>query len=80
MRRAKSKFLSAKVKSCCSEGESSSGLAESRRKHYTFCFVMACVECLSVPFGTMLGVFTILVLNRASVKELFNPRITTSNS
>jgi hypothetical protein len=29
--RAKSKFLSAKVKSCCSEGESPSGLAESRR-------------------------------------------------
>ena len=28
---AKSKFLSAKVKSCCSEGESPSGLAESRR-------------------------------------------------
>jgi hypothetical protein len=27
----KSKFLSAKVKSCCSEGESPSGLAESRR-------------------------------------------------
>ena len=72
--RAKTKFLSAKVKSCCSEGESPSGLAESRRKHYTFCFVMACVECLSVPFGTVLGVFTILVLNRASVKELFNPK------
>jgi hypothetical protein len=29
--RAKTKFLSAKVKSCCSEGESPSGLAESRR-------------------------------------------------
>jgi hypothetical protein len=47
------------------------GRCISRRKHYTFCFVMACVECLSVPFGTVLGVFTILVLNRASVKELF---------
>jgi hypothetical protein len=29
--RAKSNFLSAKVKSCWSEGESPSGLAESRR-------------------------------------------------
>ena len=29
--RPKTKFLSAKVKSCCSEGESPSGLAESRR-------------------------------------------------
>jgi hypothetical protein len=50
------------------------GRCIARRRHYTFCFVWACVECLSVPFGTVLGVFTILVLNRASVKELFNPR------
>jgi len=47
------------------------GRCIGRRKHYTFCFVMACVECLSVPFGTVLGVFTILVLNRQSVKRLF---------
>src|ERR1035441_5368583 len=43
------------------------------RKHYTSCFVIACVECLFMPFGTVLDVFTILVLNRPSVKELFNP-------
>jgi hypothetical protein len=43
----------------------------ARRKHHTFCFVAACVECLFMPFGTVLGVFTILVLNRQSVKELF---------
>jgi hypothetical protein len=47
----------------------------ARRKHYMFCFVMACVECIFMPFGTVLGVFTILVLNRASVKELFAPRV-----
>ncbi len=50
------------------------GRCIARRKHYTFCFVVACVQCLSVPFGTVLGVFTILVLNRQSVKELFAPR------
>ena len=50
------------------------GTCIARRKHYTFCFVLACVECLSVPFGTVLGVFTILVLARQSVKELFAPR------
>ena len=50
------------------------GRCIAHRKHYTFCLVMACVECLFMPFGTMLGVFTILVLNRASVKELFNSR------
>ena len=46
----------------------------ARRKHYQLCFVVACVECLFIPFGTILGVFTILVLNRPSVKELFNSR------
>ena len=43
----------------------------SKRKGYNFCFVMACVECLFMPFGTILGVFTLLVLMRPSVKELF---------
>jgi hypothetical protein len=56
------------------------GSCISRRKHYTFCLVVACIECLSVPFGTVLGIFTILVLNRASVKERFRPRTTAINS
>jgi hypothetical protein len=43
----------------------------SRRKHYRFCFVMACVECALMPFGTVLGVFSITTLNRESVKPLF---------
>jgi hypothetical protein len=43
----------------------------ARRKHHQFCFIVACVECIFMPFGTVLGVFTILVLNRATVKELF---------
>ena len=45
----------------------------SRRKHYTFCLVMAGIECAFTPFGTVLGVFTIIVLVRQSVKELFMP-------
>jgi len=36
--------------------------------------VMACVECLLMPFGTVLGVFSIWVLNRQSVKGLFGQR------
>ena len=47
------------------------GRCLARRKAYTFCLVMGCVECLFMPFGTVLGVFTILVLNRASVKKMF---------
>lgn len=47
------------------------GRGLSQRKRYNFCFVMACIECLFMPFGTVLGVFTIVVLNRRSVKQLF---------
>jgi hypothetical protein len=43
----------------------------ARRKHYMFCFVTAAIECLWIPFGTILGVFTIVVLIRESVKQLF---------
>lgn len=43
----------------------------SARKNHTFCFVIACLQCISVPLGTILGIFTILVLNRPSVKALF---------
>ena len=38
---------------------------------YTFCLVMACIACLWMPFGTVLGIFTIIVLMRPSVKPLF---------
>ena len=43
----------------------------SRNKHYTFALVMACIECLFIPFGTILGIFTIIALLREPVKGLF---------
>ena len=43
----------------------------SRRKNWTFCLVVAAFECMMMPFGTVLGVFTIVVLMRPSVKEQF---------
>ena len=43
----------------------------AKRTHHLFCLVIAGVECLFVPFGTVLGVFTIVVLTRDSVKQLF---------
>ena len=45
----------------------------AQRRHHTFCVTMAAVQCLFMPFGTILGVFTIVVLNRPSVKQLFAP-------
>ena len=43
----------------------------SKRKHYMFCLIMAAIGCIFMPFGTVLGVFTIIVLMQPSVKELF---------
>src|SRR5438477_6340820 len=48
------------------------GRCLSHCKCYTFTLVMACVECLFIPFGTILGVFTIIALSRESVKALFS--------
>lgn len=47
------------------------GRSLTGRKRYNFCLVIACVECVFMPFGTALGVCTIIVLNRPSVKALF---------
>jgi hypothetical protein len=49
-----------------------SGRCLARRKHYTFCIVMAAISCMFMPFGTVLGIFSIIVLVRPSVKTLFN--------
>jgi len=43
----------------------------ARHTRYTYCLVMAALECCFIPFGTVLGVFTIIVLMRPSVKQLF---------
>jgi hypothetical protein len=42
-----------------------------QQRHYMFCLVIAGVSCMAFPFGTVLGVFTIIVLMRPSVKQLF---------
>lgn len=47
------------------------GRALAQRKHYLFAFVIACVECLFMPFGTVLGIFSLIILSRESVKKLF---------
>jgi hypothetical protein len=48
------------------------GRCLSRRRCYSFALVMACIECLFIPFGTILGVFTIIALSRESVKAVFS--------
>ena len=53
----------------------------ARRRRYWFIFVLACFQCAIFPFGTALGVFTIIVLSRQSVKTLFHvtPSSTTTS-
>ncbi len=48
------------------------GRSLAKRTCYWFALVVACIECLFIPFGTILGVFTIVVLSRESVKALFS--------
>lgn len=44
-----------------------------QRRRHTFCVVVAGLSCLFMPFGTVLGVFSLMVLNRPTVKPLFAP-------
>lgn len=49
-----------------------SGRFLSARRKRMFCFVIACLSCAGFPLGTALGVFTILVLQRPTVRALFD--------
>lgn len=42
-----------------------------RRVRYTFCVVVAALSCMLMPFGTILGIFTLIVLMRPGVKAMF---------
>ena len=44
----------------------------ARYQARTYCLVIAAIECIVMPFGTVLGVFTLIVLMRDSVKVLFS--------
>ena len=41
------------------------------RRHRIFCLVIAGFSCLEMPYGTVLGVCTFLVMNRRSVEQWF---------
>ncbi len=47
------------------------GVCLKRRQKRTLTLVAAGLNCLQVPFGTALGVFTFVVLNRPSVRALY---------
>lgn len=59
-----------------------SGYNLSKHKRHTFCIVIAALTCLfCVPFGTILGIFTIITLTKPEAKALFaqnSPALPTS--
>ena len=48
-----------------------SGLFMRSRRHRTFSMVVAGLNCLHIPLGTILGIFTFVVLGRESVLRLY---------
>ena len=48
-----------------------SGLFIRSRKHRTFSLIVSAINCLYIPLGTALGVFTIVLLMRDSVRQLY---------
>ncbi|MEO6052588.1 MAG: hypothetical protein ABIP97_01105 [Chthoniobacterales bacterium] len=48
-----------------------SGLFLLGRKHRMFSLVVGGINCVHIPFGMALGIFTIIVLLRDSVKEIY---------
>jgi hypothetical protein len=48
-----------------------SGRKMAQRRHRTFSIVVAAVLCLFMPFGTILGVFTLIVLTKEPVRRLY---------
>jgi hypothetical protein len=54
------------------------GRSLNAQKDYQLCLIAAAVLCMIMPFGTILGVFTLVKLNEQKVKELFQenaPRV-----
>jgi hypothetical protein len=53
----------------------SAAVCLSRRKAHTFCCIVAGLSCMWAPLGTALGVCSLIVLLRPTVKDLFAGRI-----
>lgn len=48
-----------------------SGIFMKKRKNRMFSFIIAIFELIFIPYGTILGVLTIIVLQRESVKNVY---------
>ena len=48
-----------------------SGMFMRTRRHRIFSMIVAGINCLHIPIGTTLGVFTFVVLGRDSVRKMY---------
>ena len=44
----------------------------AKRTNLTYCQIVAGLECLCVPFGTILGIFSLITLTKPEIKETFD--------
>jgi hypothetical protein len=49
------------------------GRCLAQRKHHLFCLIIAGISCVLLPYGTILGILTIMVLQRPTVQAMFEP-------
>ncbi|MGN6153128.1 MAG: hypothetical protein ACTHOH_14150 [Lysobacteraceae bacterium] len=47
------------------------GRCLQRRRRHMLCLVVAALACMMMPFGTVLGVFTLITITKPQVKALF---------
>jgi len=50
------------------------GIYLRAQKHRIFCFVVGAFNCVHIPLGTILGIFTIIILARDSVRLSFEAK------
>jgi glucan phosphoethanolaminetransferase (alkaline phosphatase superfamily) len=56
------------------------GVKLRKRRNRMFCMVIGAIECMFMPLGTVLGVFTLIVLNKESIKQTYGqPIVEVSN-
>src|SRR5271155_5613427 len=42
-----------------------------QRRWHKFSFVIAVIDCLFVPFGTIIGIWAIIILSRRPIRQLY---------
>ena len=51
------------------------GRCIQRRKRHLFCLVMSAVSCLASPLGTILGIFSMIMLTKPEIKAEFEAAV-----